>query len=106
MTTTLQHWHRLNHRTRYRFMAIAVVALFAWLLEFATHSHSSDAASSTSTQNIQCHVCTGFQMGAGPTPALPTLEWVAPSFELTALPEFSPATSTVSPYRSRAPPRA
>jgi hypothetical protein len=87
-------------------MAIAVVALFAWLLEFATHSHSSDAESSTSTQSIHCHVCTGFQAGAGPTPALPPLEWVAPSFEPIALPEFSFSASTASPYRSRGPPRA
>ncbi len=106
MTTPLQHWHCLNQRSRYRFVAIAVVALFAWLLEFATHNHNSDAASSTSTQSIHCHVCAGFQAGAGPAPALPTIEWVAPSFEPIALPEFSYSASTVSPYRSRAPPRA
>ncbi|MFC4308119.1 hypothetical protein ACFPN2_03405 [Steroidobacter flavus] len=87
-------------------MAIAVVALFAWLLEFATHSHNSDPVSQTSTQSIHCHVCAGFQAGAGPMPSLPTLEWVAPSFEPIALPEFPPSATTVSPYRSRAPPRA
>jgi hypothetical protein len=106
MTISLQHWPRMNHRSRYRFMAIALVALFAWLLEFATHNHSSEVASSTSTQSTHCHVCAGFQAGAAPAPALPTIEWVAPSFEPIALPEFSLPARTVSPYRSRAPPRA
>lgn len=87
-------------------MAIAVVALFAWLLEFASHNHNSDSGGSSPSQNIQCHVCAGFQAGAGPAPSLPSIERVAPSFESIELPEFPPSSSTVSPYRSRAPPRA
>ena len=84
----------------------AVVALFAWVIEFATHLHVSHEAQVSAQSSHFCEMCAGFQAGASTAVLAHTIPKLQPERvqETAALPDLR--LQLTYSYRSRAPPRA
>lgn len=123
--TAVLTWHSTRRYSAYFFMighrkhpvlrerrlinwaaVVAVVALAAWLVEFATHLHIPDEVQASSQVSHYCDLCAAFQAGASVSNAPPVVPKLRPTF--AAVSGFLPAPRPQSAhsYRSRAPPQA
>lgn len=101
-----QHFLLRNRRLRNWAAVFAVVALVAWVIEFATHLHVHHEAQ-VSAQGLHfCEMCAAFQAGASAPTASPIIPKLPqPLFRATASAR-SPQLQLTYSYRSRAPPYA
>lgn len=97
----------LRHRCLKKWAAaFAVVALVAWIVEFASHLHI-DHESKVSAQNSHfCEMCAAFQAGASGAATVQIIPKLRP-VQLRAVASASfPRLQFTCSYRSRAPPHA
>ena len=101
-----QHLLLRNRRLRNWAAMFAVVALVAWVIEFATHLHVSHEAQVSGQSSHFCEMCAGFQAGASAAVLAHTVPRLQPEpvQETAALPH--PRLQLTYSYRSRAPPHA
>lgn len=106
MTGDRKHPVLRDRRPRNWAAMIAVVALAAWLIEFATHLHIGDDVQASSQVSHYCGICAAFQAGASVPDVPPVVPKLRPTF--AAVPIFLPAPRSheAHSYRSRAPPLA
>jgi hypothetical protein len=101
-----QHLLLRHRRLRNRAALIAVIALVAWVIEYASHLHVNHEAQLSSPGSHFCEMCVGLQAGA----SMASAAFVVPKLQpllirpTAALP--LPRLQLTYFYRSRAPPRA
>ena len=101
-----QHFLLRRRRLRNWAAAFAVVALVAWVVEFATHLHVMDEAQVAPQGSHFCEMCAAFQAGASAVVVAPSIPKLRPEQleQSVALPR--PRLQLTSSYLSRAPPYA
>jgi hypothetical protein len=99
-----QHLLLRNRRLRNWAALVAVFALVAWVVEFATHLHVSHDAQVSEQASHFCEMCAAFQAGASSAVLAPSIPKLRPERiqQITAL--AHPRLQLTYSYRSRAPP--
>jgi hypothetical protein len=101
-----QHFLLRNRRLRNWAAAFAVVALVAWVVEFASHLHVSHEAQLSAQGSHFCEMCASFQAGASTVAVAQSIPKLRPEqLRVVASAPFPRLQLTYS-YRSRAPPHA
>lgn len=101
-----QHFLLRHRRLRNWAAVIAVVALVAWVAEFAAHLHVSHDAQLASQGSHFCEMCAAFQAGASMAPAALVVPKLQPLLVRAIAAVSFPRLQLTYSYRSRAPPRA
>jgi len=85
--------------------AITVIALLAWLFEFATHLHvpAHEKSAEAATSHL-CGFCASFQGGAGPTANTLHITPASAATVTTVVSDSIHLAPVRLAYRSRAPP--
>ena len=83
---------------------IAVVALVAWCVEFASHLHVSHEAQVSTQGSHFCDMCAAFQAGTSVDPTSPTIPKLRPALIEAIFSTDVPRQQLTYSYRSRAPP--
>jgi hypothetical protein len=97
----------LGHRRLRNWAAlIAVVALVAWVVEFASHLHVNHEAQLSTQGSHFCEMCAAFQAGASMAPAAFAVPKLQPLLVRAIAAVSFPRLQLTYSYRSRAPPRA
>jgi hypothetical protein len=84
----------------------AVVALVAWVVEFASHLHVHHEAQLSGQGSHFCEMCSAFQAGASATAAAPSIPKLRPPLLRAVASVPFPRLQLTYFYRSRAPPYA
>jgi hypothetical protein len=101
-----QHPLLRNRRLRNWAALVAVVALVAWVVEFATHLHVNHESQLSGQSAHFCEMCAGFQAGASTTAAVQNVPKLRPALARAVASAPSPRLQLTYSYRSRAPPYA
>ena len=97
----------LRHRRLRNWAAlVAVVALVAWVIEFASHLHVNHEAQLASQGSHFCEMCAAFQAGAGVASAALVVPKLRPLLIRAIAVVSLPRLQLTYSYRSRAPPRS
>lgn len=83
---------------------VAVVALVAWCIEFASHLHVSHEAQASTQGSHFCDMCAAFQAGASADATSPTIPKLRPALVQAIVSTDAPPRQLTYSYRSRAPP--
>jgi hypothetical protein len=97
----------LRHRCLTKWAAaFAVIALVAWIVEFASHLHINHEAKVSAQSSHFCEMCAAFQAGASSAVTVQIIPKLRP-VQLRAVAGASvPRLQLTCSYRSRAPPHA
>jgi hypothetical protein len=97
----------LRHRRLRNWAAlVAVFALVAWTVEFATHLHVNHEAQVSGQGSHFCEMCSAFQAGASAPAATHYIPKLQPPLVRAVASVPYPRLQLVHSYRSRAPPHA
>jgi hypothetical protein len=101
-----QHLLLRNRRLKNWAAIFAVVALVAWVVEFATHLHVNHEAQLSAQNSHLCEMCAAFQAGASAPAAAQSIPKLQPMPVRSVASAPSPRLQLTYSYRSRAPPYA
>lgn len=97
----------LRHRRPRNWAALfAVVALVAWIVEFASHLHVHHEAQLSAQGSHFCEMCSAFQAGASAVVTAHVIPKLRPLLLREVAVASFPRLQLTYSYRSRAPPRA
>ena len=100
------HFLLRNQRLRNRAAVLAVAALVAWAVGFATHLHVNHEAQLSSQGFHFCEMCVAFQAGASATAVAQSIPKLRPEQARVVTSAPFPRLQLTYSYRSRAPPHA
>jgi hypothetical protein len=106
MSGDRQHLLLRNRRLRNWAASFAVVALVAWVVEFASHLHVNHEAQVAAQSSHLCEMCAGFQAGASTPATAQSIPKLQPTPVRSVASAPSPCLQLTYSYRSRAPPYA
>ena len=106
MSGDRQHFLLRDRRLRNWAAMFAVVALVAWVIEFASHLHVSHEAQVSAQSSHFCEMCAGFQAGASTAVLAHTIPKLRPERAREIPARAHLRLQLTHSYRSRAPPRA
>jgi hypothetical protein len=101
-----QHLLLRHRRLRNWAALIAVVALLAWTVEYASHLHVNQEAQLTSQSSHFCELCAAFEAGASMAATAFVVPKLPPLLIRVIAAVAFPRLQIIYSYRSRAPPRA
>lgn len=95
-----------NRRLRNWAAIFAVVALVAWVVEFASHLHVNHEAQLSAQGSHFCEMCAAFQAGASGGVSAQSVPNLRPEQVRVSAALSFPRLQLTYSYRSRAPPHA
>jgi hypothetical protein len=96
----------LRHRSLRKWAAMfAIVALTAWLVQFATHLHIDEDLQAAQSSHF-CAFCAAFAVGAPAPVAVSTVAKLRPTVVSSSLLLIAPGLQRAHFYLSRGPPAA
>lgn len=101
-----QHLLLRQRCLRNRAVLLAIVALVAWVIEYASHLHVSHEAQLSSQGAHFCEMCAAFQAGASAVATAFVVPKLQPPLVRAIAATSFPRLQLTYSYRSRAPPRA